>query len=449
MSSYSEILAKFIKETSFEELPVEVINKAKTLLLDSVGTALAGHNQLCSKNAFNALKDFNQSYDTQIWGSQSKLNAINAAMLNSIAAHALDFDDTHTEAIVHASAILTPLCLSYGFSVNTNGKDILKAFIIGWEIAARIGIASNGTFHKRGFHTTAIAGIFGSVAACCILSNLDIPQIIAALGLAGSFAGGINEFLSNGSNSKVLHIANAIKNGILVSKFAQANMSGPVTIFEGRDNIFKTFGIEEECNKNKLIDHLKSSWEIMNVSIKPYPCCHFAHGFIDCALLLRKENVDPHDIKNILCFIDEVPASFICSPIENKYKPQNAYAAKFSLPFLMAVAFYDGEITLNSYQNLNRKEIIDFSQKINYAIKKSAEFPKYFPGHIEVKLKNGNSIKKDVSINRGNFDNPLSFEELEQKFKCNAYKTLNNQQILNCLDKIKHLESQTDFMIEY
>lgn len=134
----------------------------------------------------------------------------------------------HTKAILHASAILTPLCLSYGFHVSKDAKKIIKAFIVGWEVAARVGIANKGTFHKRGFHTTAIAGIFGSVSASAILLDLNKEQIINALGLAGSFASGINEFLSNGSNSKVLHIANAIKNGIMVAHFAKNNMSGPL-----------------------------------------------------------------------------------------------------------------------------------------------------------------------------------------------------------------------------
>ncbi|TKX32220.1 MmgE/PrpD family protein [Campylobacter aviculae] len=441
---YSEKLAEFIMKLHFDDIPQNVICRAKELMLDSLGTALAAHKEECVLNALNALKT---EGNTTVWGQDQKIDAINATMLNTIASHALDFDDTHTEAILHASAFLTPLCLSYGFSVCKDAKQILKAFIIGWEIAARVGIASKGSFHKRGFHTSAIAGIFGSVSASAVLLNLNKGQIINALGLAGSFASGVNEFLSNGSNSKVLHLANVVKNGILVANLAKNNMSGPLSIFEGRDNIFKCFGIEENSDKTELDKALGQIWQIMQVSIKPYPSCHFTHGFIECAISLKNDGLKADEIKNIHCFVDEVPISFVCDPIEKKYQPKTAYEAKFSLPFLMALGFFDGKITLNSYENLTRKELINFAQKITYEKKQSTGFPKYFPGHIKVTLQNGEVIQKDVFINRGNFDNPLSFEELKEKFLNNAQLSLTEEKANDVLKQIMNLENQKDFIL--
>ncbi|WP_348518755.1 MmgE/PrpD family protein [Campylobacter sp. CCS1377] len=439
---YSEILADFIVGLKFEDIPSSVVQRAKELMLDSLGTALAASNEECVNNA---LKVFNTKGDTQIWGKEEKIDAISAAMLNGIAAHALDFDDTHTEAILHASAILTPLCLSYGFSVSKDAKKIIKAFIIGWEVAARVGIASKGSFHKRGFHTTAIAGIFGSVSASCVMLDLNKEQIINALGLAGSFASGVNEFLSNGSNSKVLHIANAIKNGIFVANCAKNGMSGPLSIFEGRDNIFRCFGIEQDCDKAKLCEALGEIWQVMQVSIKPYPSCHFAHGLIDCAIALRNDGLKADEIKSIHCFVDEVPISFICDPLEAKYTPNSAYAAKFSMPFLMALGFFDGKITLTSYENLKRDEVLEFAKKITYEKRKSSGFPKYFPGHIEAILQDRRVIKKDVFINKGNFDNPLSFEELKAKFLDNALRSVELKRAQNIINQIQDLENLQTF----
>ncbi|EAI3912532.1 MmgE/PrpD family protein [Campylobacter lari] len=441
----SEKLAEFIVNLDYEAIPSEVKQRAKELMLDALGTALAAKNEACVLNATKAFEALSVNPSEKIWSGDKKLDVIYAAMLNAIAAHALDFDDTHTEAILHASAILTPLCLTYGFSVSKDGKKVLKAFIVGWEIAARVGIASKGSFHKRGFHTTAIAGIFGSVAASCVLLDLNKEQIINALGLAGSFASGVNEFLSNGSNSKVLHIANALKNGILVANFAKANMSGPLSIFEGRDNIFRTFGLEDECDKNELCKGLNKIWQVMQVSLKPYPSCHFAHGLIDCAMSLRNDGLKAQDIKSLHCFVDEVPISFICDPIEAKYTPQSAYAAKFSMPFLMALAFFDGKITLKSYENLNRAEVIEFAKKISYEKKKSSGFPKYFPGHLEAVLNDGRVIKKDVFINKGNFDNPLSFDELKDKFLSNASIALSLEKAEELVKNLQNLENLSDF----
>ncbi len=450
--TYSEELAHFVVNLKFDDIPPSVVQRAKELMLDTLGTALAGSNESCVQNALNAFMNLGANLNSanlklcQVWGKNVNLSGDYAAMINGISAHALDFDDTHTEAILHASAILAPLCLSYGFSVCDNGKKILKAFITGWEVGARVGIASKGSFHKRGFHTTAICGHFASVVACGVLLDLNKEQLINTLGIAGSFASGVNEFLSNGSNSKVLHIANAIKNGIFVANLAKANLTGPLSIFEGRDNIFATFGIKELCDKSELTKGLNDIWQVLQVSIKPYPCCHFAHGLIDCALALRADGLKCEDIEQIHCFVDEVPSNFICDPINAKYAPQSAYQAKFSMPFLMAVAFIDGFVNLSSYQNLNRAEVLDFARKIDYEKRQSEGFPKYFPGHILARLKNGSEIKKDIFINKGNFDNPLSFDELKCKFLSNAKFALSESESMNLLDKVMNLEAQREFV---
>lgn len=303
-----------------------------------------------------------------------------------------------------------------------------------------MGIASKESFHQRGFHTSAIAGIFGSVSASAVLLNLNKNQIINALGLAGSFASGVNEFLSNGSNSKVLHLANVAKNGILVANLAKNNMSGPLSIFEGRDNIFKCFGIEKNSDKTELDKALGQIWQIMQVSIKPYPSCHFTHGFIECAISLKNDGLKADEIKNIHCFVDEVPISFICDPIEKKYQPKTAYEAKFSLPFLIALGFFDGKITLKSYENLTRTELINFTQKISYEKKQSTGFPKYFLGHLKATLKNGKIIQKNILINKGNFNNFLNFKKLKAKFLANIQIYLDNTKANKFLDQIINLE---------
>lgn len=438
-------IAKFISNISYENIPKNVFARAKELMLDTLGVAIAGSNEECVRNAIKTMDCLpNSKGEAKIWGHNKKVAPNYAAMINAISSHALDFDDTHTEAIVHASAILTPLCLTYAHHLKISNKRILTAFIAGWEIAARVGIASKGSFHKRGFHTTAIAGIFGATAAMSVLLKLNEGECVNALGLAGSFASGINEFLSNGSNSKVIHVASCVNNAILAATFAKNSMSGPVSVFEGRDNIFKTFGIEKECDKKLLIKDLGENWQIMQVSLKPYPSCHFAHGFIECALMLRDDKINPDDIQSIKCYVDEVPINFICDPIEKKYTPKTSYEAKFSMPFLMALAFFDGKINLRSYDNLNRTEIIEFAKKINYTSHVSSGFPKYFPGHIEVILNDGKTIKKDVFINKGNFDNPLSFDEIFSKFKNCASNKLSIENILQVAEIIKKYENSKD-----
>lgn len=444
---YSEKIASVILD--IKDIPNDVKQRAKELMLDSIGTALAASKQKSVLRAFDAFKDMScdSSKKAKLWIKDEELESSMAAMLNGFAAHALDYDDTHTEAILHASAILTPLCLTWGFSIGADGDKILRAFVLGWEIGARLGVASKGSFHKRGFHTTALCGTYAATVASAILLDLNEEELINALGIAASFSGGINEFLSNGSNSKLLHIANAIRNGIFIAKLAKAKLSGPLSVFEGRDNFFRAFGIEQDCDKDVLVKELGKSYAVMQVSIKPYPTCHFAHGLIDCALELRKDGLKDEDISSIKCFVDEVPISFICDPLDKKYEPKSAYEAKFSMPFLFALAFKDGFLSLKSLENLNREDVLSFAKKISYEKRVSSGFPKYFPGHLEAILKDGKIIKKDVFINKGNFDNPLSFEELKAKFLYNAKLSISEEKALNIITQIKNLENLKTFTI--
>ena len=444
--TYSEKYADFILSFNIETLDSKVSTKAKDLMLDTIGVALAGSKQDTVGNIIRGMSQLPSAQGIyNVWGRAEQFSPDYAAMINGVSSHILDFDDTHTAAILHGSSILAPLCLTYGFSQCSDGKDILKAFIVGWEVAARIGATSQGSFHKRGFHSTAIAGIFGAVASMSVILKLSKEQIINAFGLAGSFASGVNEFLSNGSNSKVMHIANTIKNGILIAHLAKAGITGPKTIFEGRDNIFKCFGLQNEINIDYLDKGLGQVWEILTVSLKPYPCCHFAHGLIDCMLSLRNDGILASDIHHIQCFVDPIPSKFICTSIESKRAPKTEYEAKFAMPFLLAVMQYDGDISIDSYKNLTRPEVLSLAEKISYQEKVSSNFPKYFPGHMEVFLNNGNSFKKDIFINKGNGDNPLSKEEIIRKLKKNAKSVVNDIDFI--LDYISNLEEQKKALI--
>lgn len=441
--SYSETLAKFVSELSYESLPQSVIKRAKELMIDCIGVAFAGSKEQSAKNVISALKSMpNTKGNIKLWANDERFALSYAVMANGICSHALDFDDTHTASILHGSAIFTPLVLALMQELNLDGKKVIEAFVVAWEVSSRIGLASKGSFHKRGFHTTAIVGGFGAVVGAAKMLDLTYEQIVHAIGICGSTSAGINEFLSNGSTSKVIHIANAIHNAINTAYFAKSGMSGPISVFEGRDNIFKTHGIEELCEKELLTKTLGIEWEILNVSIKPYPTCHFAHGFIDCALELRNE-INLSDIKEIHCIVDEVPINFICDPIDQKFAPQTAYSAKFSLPFLIALALVDGKINLKSFECLKRDELLEISKKVTYEKAKpnTTGFPKYFPGNMQIQLINGSIINKSVKINKGNPENPLEFYEILDKFKENTNILLSQTQQEELIQAISHIEA--------
>ncbi|ALR76997.1 MmgE/PrpD family protein [[Enterobacter] lignolyticus] len=423
--TYSENLSQFISSERYDAIPSHVIARAKLHLLDCLGVALAGTMQTNAINGRNALHTMPNTQGTcRVWGSAYTLSPAYAALANGIAAHVLDFDDTHTDSITHGSAVLAPLAIALSEDLNLSGREMLTAYIIGWEVAARVGLASKGSFHKRGFHSTAIAGLFGAVGGAASLLNLSPQACAHAMGLAGSQAAGIAEYLTNSSSAKCFHAGWAAHSGILSAYLARAGMTGPMTIFEGRFGLFATHGIESEINAADVCQELGKNWEMMRVSIKPYPCCHFAHATVDCARKLLQDGIKPEDVQQILCVVDPIAAALICEPADDKFAPCTPYAAKFSLPYLVASGMIDDGLNLQSFSpaQLVRADVLKLARKVSYRYCEEGEipFPAYFPGLITVTLKDGREVTKYLRVNYGNPENPMENGDIEQKFRHNV-----------------------------
>ena len=441
MKTIAEQYAEFLIKLNYQQIPDEVLISAKRHILDTIGVAIRGRTHENAVNSLNGLIELNKNaHLISVWGSKVKLSTEYAALANGIAAHCLDFDDTHTDSILHGSTIIAPVVLALGEELNLSEEDLLVAFIGGWEVAARIGLASKGSFHKRGFHTTSIAGMFGAVAAASKLLHSSEHEIVNALGLAGSQTSGINEYLSNSSSSKSMHAGWSAFSGIVSTRFAKNGMTGPHSVFEGRDGIFKTYGIFDECDLSIATSSLFKTWETTRISIKPYPCCHFAHAFIDCIGSLLEKGIQVESISGIKCYVPEIEQALICEPFSEKLRPLTTYGAKFSLPFLLATKLLDKKINHNTFvlKNLNRSDIEAISDLVSYenADPSTTMFPKTFPGHLLVTLKDGNVITERLDINIGHPDNPISQDLLQDKFYDNCSGLISEQAIKIIVDLV-------------
>ena len=422
-------LARFSAGLRFADLPPQVVESARRHLLDTFGVAIRGRAHGNASASLQALEGTDGAAGAiAVWGTGRRLAAGYAAMANGIAAHALDFDDTHTDSIVHGSAIIAPVVMALGESRNAGGEDLVCAFVAGWEAAARVGLASRGTFHKRGFHTTSIAGVFGAVIAAARLLGLDAERTAHAIGLAGSQACGINEYLSNSSSAKCVHTGWSAHAGIVSATLAQAGMTGPMSVFEGRDGILRAYGLPEECDVAALDADLGTRWEATRISIKPYPCCHFAHAFVDCVGALLAKGVAAADIRQLHCVVPEIELPLICEPFAEKLKPTSPYAAKFSLPFLLAARIADGGIDHRTFEpaKLARKDLLELAARVTYRVAAPGEtpFPRTFPGWVEATLADGSQRIERLDINRGHPDNPLTLDEVAAKFRDNGAEVL-------------------------
>ncbi|MGR3752601.1 MmgE/PrpD family protein [Edwardsiella anguillarum] len=446
MMTLSEQISEFITRFDLDTIPEAVIVRAHLHLLDTLGVAIAGTRQAAAVNARCVLSTLAKAPShCHVWASSITLSPEYAVLANGIAAHALDFDDTHTDSITHGSAILVPLVMALSEDMNLSGKEMLSAYIIGWEVAARVGLASQGSFHKRGFHTTPVAGIFGAASAASRLLGLSAQECAHAIGLAGSQASGVAEYLSNSSSSKCFHAGWAAHSAILAARLAQAGMTGPLTIFEGRFGLFMTHGLHHSSVPGQIGRGLGQRWELLNVSIKPYPCCHFAHASVDCVRMLRHDGIAPEDIVEIQCVVDPVAGALICEPAETKITPGTPYAAKFSLPWLAATGMLDDGLSLRSFDatELDRPEVLALAEKISFRYCEEGEipFPEYFPGRIIVTLTDGREVTKRLDINYGHPENPMLPGDVERKFRDNVNGILKPRAADRIIDLVNSLDN--------
>ncbi|NKQ56876.1 MmgE/PrpD family protein [Amycolatopsis sp. K13G38] len=418
----AEIFGEFAAKTTLDDIPAEVVERARHLALDSVGVALAATDQEFTRRARRALARLG-SGDQPVLGLPDRLGPREAAMLNAVLVHGLDFDDTHVGAVTHVSASALPVGLAAAIQHDRSSADLLAAYILGIEISARVGEVARGGFHDAGFHPTGLAGAFGASVAAAKLAGLEARGITAAQQIVGSMASGILEFLEEGAWTKRLHPGWAANAALTASAFAAEDWPGPTAVYEGRYGLYATHLQQREWDTGAMTDGLGEHWELLKTAVKPYPSCHFTHAFADAILFLReRDGFGAADIERIRCLIHPTPGAVVCEPIENKRKPRDDYDAKFSLPFIAGACVSRGRLTLAEFADeaLADNEILELAQLVDIAGDPDSRFPHAYSAAVEIALKDGRTLTRREDINRGHAERPLSHEDIRAKFTGNA-----------------------------
>jgi 2-methylcitrate dehydratase PrpD len=387
-------------------------------VLDTLGLALAG-SRADFAAPFLALVAHEHGPCT-VLGTDRTASAPLAILTNGALAHGLDFDDTHAASITHASAVVLPTVLALGEARGLSGRAVITAAAAGYETIARIGMAASGEFHDRGWHATAVCGPFAAAMAAGHSAGLDVAQLTAALGIAGSCASGVMEFLEDGSAVKRLHPGWAAHGGALAATLASAGVSGPATILEGRFGLYSTFvGKPPDLTP---FETLGRQWETLRVAFKPYPCCHYNHAYLDCALeLMASGAIEPAAIASIECGVPAGQVPIVCEPATSKARPRTTYEAQFSLPFSVAAAFVDGTVGIDTYTvaRLADPRVLGLAARVRYSIDRESRFPAVFPGRVRVELTDGRGVEARVDNAR-----PPGREAIVEKFRANAARAL-------------------------
>lgn len=417
--SVAEHLVARIATLDAGRLPAAVRAKCEELLIDVVGLCLTARNEDYVLASINGWDDDGPC--TAI-GHKRTLSAAGAAFVNGTACHGEDFDDTFEGGPVHAGAVIVPAVLGALERHGGDGKAALLGIAVGVETMCRLSTVAPTKAHKAGFHPTAVYGAAGAAAGVAAALKLNSRQTVDALGIVGSFASGIIEYLAEGTWTKRMHTGWAAQSGMRAALLARAGFSGPRTVFEGVHGLFHGFANTLDGNFDALLSGFGTEWVTETLAFKPYPCGTMTHPYIDCARRLAAKGIKADDIKEMVCEVGEGTVHRLWEPLASKQTPKNGYAGKFSTPYCIAAGFVRGNVGLDDFSDAAVKEpaVVALANKVRYQIDPNNPYPKNFTGHIRVTMKDGSVVEERQPYMRGGAHEPLSRKDIEDKFMLNA-----------------------------
>lgn len=415
----TERLAEHIASTRYEDLSARVVHAFKRAFQDHLTCAIAGSAMPVSLALLEYFRDTDASRIATVFGSGARLSPQNAALVNGTNTHGLDFDDGHTSGSAHPSGAVFPALLAAAEHYGSRPHDVILAAVMGYDVMCRIAAAMHPGTARRGWHNTAIAGVFGATAAVSKLLGLDGTQARNALGLAGSFSGGIREYLDDGAEVKRIHPGKAARDGLLCAELAKRGVTGPAKVLEGRYGFGATHA-GGDMKWDRLMLGLGERYEIEHAYFKPYPCCRHYHSVIDGILELRERYAfSDSAVKRVRIGLYAVGVN----GHDHKHA-DNLLDAQMSAPVAAALALVDGGIAAQRFlpESLARaavRRLIDASET---AIDEECEriYPGRRSGVVRIDLTDGRTFEKRVLDPKGEGENPMSDADLKLKFRVNC-----------------------------
>jgi 2-methylcitrate dehydratase PrpD len=422
MGTAAQRLADFAVTLRYADLPGEVVSAAKLHALDALGCGLAAFALDEASFVVQAAIEGAGGAATAM-GIADGLPAADAALVNGTLCHALDYDDTHPDSVVHVSAAVTPAALAAGEVAGASGREVVCALVAGNETSIRLGMAAGGRFHARGLHPTGVCGIFGATVAAARLRGLDAAATTNALGIAGSMAGGLLEFLADGAKTKPLHPGWAAHAGLTAVRLAAHGATGPATVLDGRRGFFATYLHGETPQLERELGDLGERYETPRIAYKPFPACHYTHAPIDALMqLIAAEGLTADDVEAITVLSDETGSGLVLDPLTDKLRPRTPYDAKFSAPYCLAALLVHGRVDVASFTSeaIADPAVLEVAARIDGEIKPYSPSPDAFPGGVRVRTRDGRELEAELRHQRGGTEHPMSAADIVDKYRANA-----------------------------
>lgn len=446
--SPTERLADYIEATELDVIPRHVAKSAKLRILDILGICIAASELPGPSVLRRVATDWGGKPEAQCIGSDARLPAATAALVNGTLAHSLDFDDTHHASRTHPSAVIVPTVLAMAQREGASGRAALTAAVLGLELVVRIGLVAPGRFHERGLHATSLCGALGAAAAACKVLNVDASAVTNALGISASTASGLREaYLGQATDTKAFHAGWAAHAGITSAQLAAAGFEGPRTVLEGRFGYYNAFVSPDPWDVARLTASLGEVWRTPEIVFKLYPCGSLIHASIDAALSLRATHaLEPDDISEVTVVVAPGMVSTVCEPEDQKLNPSSGYEAKFSAQYAVATALLDGSVTQASYSEdrLRDPELRALLARVRYRTDPSMRFPEAYPGGVIVRTQRGEThgVRRPNSLSSANPD--AQADRITGKFLGNVTDRIPRDAASELVDLVTHLEDAPD-----
>ena len=416
-------LAAFSVATRNQPLPEPVHRTVALLLKDIAGLCVAARNTEYVKAAVASSAGTGRC---SAIGHANRVSPYDAALINGTAAHGEDYDDTFEGGPVHAGAVIVPAVLAISEDRGLTGEALMHGCAVGIEILCRMSLVAPQATHRASFHPTAVMGAPAAAIAVATCLRLPAAQVTQALGIAGSLASGIIEYLADGSSTKRLHAGAAAQAGVRAALLAASGFTGPATVFEGQHGFYKAFAPSLAPDFHPLLDGLGTDWVTRTVAFKPYACGTMTQPFIDCAIAaaaeLDRRGLGVDAIEAVVCSVGQGTVHRLWEPLALKRSPPNGYAGKFSTPYCVAAGFIDRRAGLEQFtdEHVRKADLLALASRVSYVVDPADEYPRNYTGHMRVTLRDGTTIETRKGHLRGGAREPLSEADIDAKFLDNV-----------------------------
>ena len=405
--------------------------RAHTLVLDLLGVMLGSAPATeSSRIARDMVRAVYGDGGATVVGEPDGSPTPAAAFANGTIAHGIELDDTHSGASIHPGAVVVPTALAVGETEGASGEELLEAVVSGYECVVRVSRAADpAVLYARGFHPTATCGVFGAALVAARLKGLSFVETVNAVGLAGSFSAGNQEYLGSGSLSKRIQPGVAAQAGVQAAELAARGYTGPESILEGKNGFLTAYADGGDVDRLFADVDDEFEFEITRTGIKPHACCRYNQTPIDAALDIQREHgLDVDDVGSISVGLVGPAMDIVAEPRDRKVRPKTATDAQFSLHYSVAVALVTGQAFLEQFDDpyLSDEGVLAVANRVTAVHDESLDefYPDFFPAEVTIETTDGQAYATMLETCRGDPSNPLSAAFLDEKFRTLAGRSL-------------------------